>query len=232
MPVIGVRFLFFEEEPGLSRREARLTVAEEIANSLTHGLGLGLGIAALVFLVLTAARHGTAISVTSAAIYGATLVILYAASTLYHALPKGRAKTVFGVLDHCAIFLLIAGTYTPFTLVGLRGGWGWSLFGVIWSLAVVGIVAEAVTAGRARRLQVMLYLAMGWMAVIAIGPMFSSLSAGALWFLFGGGVAYSLGVIFYRWHSLKYHHAVWHVFVLAGSALHVVAVMVFILPAG
>ena len=214
----------------VAHQSARMSVAEEIANSLTHGVGLALGIAALVVLIVTAVRHGSPLGIVSASVYGSTLVVLYAASTLYHALPHGRAKRVFGILDHSAIFLLIAGTYTPFTLVGLGGGWGWSLFGVVWGLAALGIVAEAVTLGRARRLQVLLYLAMGWMAVLPIRPLLSSLSPGALWLLFGGGLFYTLGVVFYRWHGLEYHHAIWHVFVLAGSACHASAVIWFVLP--
>lgn len=205
-----------------------MSPSEDLANSLTHGIGLVLGVTALVFLVLTAMRNGSAIAVVSASIYGSTLVLLYAASTFYHALRAGRAKSVFGVLDHSAIFLLIAGTYTPFTLVGLGGGWGWSLFGVVWGLAVLGIVAESVTRGRARRLQVVLYLAMGWMAVVAIRPFLTSLSPSALSLLLAGGLFYTFGVVFYR-SRRRYHHAIWHVFVLLGSAAHFFAVMWFVL---
>ena len=211
------------------RPKGSYTIGEEIAHSLTHGLGLGLGIAALVLLVVTAARSGSPLRTVAASIYGSMLVLLYAASTLYHALPRGRAKRVFSVLDHSAIFLLIAGTYTPFTLVTLRGPWGWTLFGVIWGCAVLGIVIEAVWMGRVRKPQLALYLLMGWAALIAIRPLVGNLAPGGLALLFGGGLAYSAGVVFYAWRGFHYHHAVWHVFVLAGSILHFFAVLIYVL---
>ena len=205
------------------------TLGEEIAHSLTHGLGLGLGIVALVILVVTAARSGSPMRTVAASIYGSMLVLLYAASTLYHALPHGRAKRVFSILDHAGIFLLIAGTYTPFTLVTLRGPWGWSLFGVIWGCAVLGVVIEAVWMGRVRKQQLVLYLLMGWAVLVAIKPLVGSLPPGGLILLFGGGLFYSGGVGFYVWRGFKYHHAIWHVFVLAGSAMHVFAVLFYVL---
>ncbi len=212
----------------LGREAARYTVAEEIAHSITHGVGLLLGIAAQVLLIVFAVRYATPIAVVSASIYGSTLVLLYAASTLYHALPRGRAKRVFEVLDHSAIFLLIAGTYTPFTLVKMPGGWGWAIFGVVWGLAALGIVFEATLRGRGRKIQLALYLAMGWMIVIAIRPLIEGLDLGGLILLGAGGLCYTLGVVFFVWHSLPYHHAVWHVFVLAGSALHVFSVLFYV----
>lgn len=214
----------------MSEPDERFSVGEEVANSLTHGTGLLLGIAALVVLVVHAAQRGTAIHVVAASIYGATLVLLYASSTFYHALPRGRAKRVFGVLDHAAIFLLIAGTYTPFTLVTLEGGWRWSMFGVVWGLALAGVVLEAVTLGRARKVQLLLYLLIGWMAMVAIRPLLSSLSPGGFALLIGGGLFYSLGVIFYVRRSMRWHHAIWHVFVIAGSVCHFFAVVFFVLP--
>lgn len=210
-------------------RRSSYSVGEEIAHSLTHGAGLLLGIAALVLLVVVAVRSGSAMRTVAASIYGSTIVVLYAASTLYHALPRGRAKRVFSILDHSAIFLLIAGTYTPFTLVTLGGPWGWTLFGTIWGCAVLGIVIEAVWKGRVRRPQLVLYLLMGWAAVIAIKPLMGRLESGGLALLFGGGLAYTGGVVFYLWRGFRYHHALWHVFVLAGSALHVFAVLYFVL---
>jgi len=205
-------------------------VAEEVANSLTHGAGLLLGIAALVLMVVFAATRGSAIHVIACTVYGATLVLLYCASTFYHALPPGRGKRVFGTLDHSAIFLLIAGTYTPFTLVTLRGGWGWSLFGAIWGLAIAGVVLEAVTRGRARRLQLLLYLVMGWGIVFATRPLLQEMDRGGLILLLSGGVAYSMGVIFFVWRSLPFHHAVWHVFVVGGSICHFFAVFLYVIP--
>jgi hemolysin III len=212
-----------------ARNLGSYSVGEEIAHSLTHGIGFGLGVAALVVLVVVAVRNGGVVQTVAASIYGSTLVILYAASTLYHALPRGRAKQVFNILDHSGIFLLIAGTYTPFTLVTLRGGWGWSLFGVIWGCAVLGIVIESVWMGKVRRPQLVLYLLMGWAALVAIRPLLGNLEAGGLYLLFGGGLAYSLGVVFYAWRGFRYHHAIWHVFVLAGSILHFFAVLFYVL---
>jgi hemolysin III len=181
-------------------------------------------------MVVFAAQRGSAIHVVACTLYGATLVLLYSASTLYHALPRGRAKRVFGTLDHSSIFLLIAGTYTPFTLVTLSGGVGWSLFGVIWGLAFAGVVLEAVTRGRVRRLQLILYLVMGWSIVLVARPLLQGLARGGLVLLFAGGLAYTLGVIFFVWRSLPFHHAVWHVFVLAGSVCHFFAVLLYVIP--
>ena len=211
-----------------ARQLGSYSLGEEIAHSLTHGLGFGLGIAALVILVVVAARSGSPMRTVAASIYGSTLVLLYAASTLYHALPRGRAKKVFNILDHAGIFLLIAGTYTPFTLVTLRGGWGWSLFGVIWGCAVLGIVIESVWMGKVRRPQLVLYLVMGWAVLVAIKPLVGSLAPGGLALLFGGGLAYTLGAVFYAWRGFRYHHAVWHVFVLVGSILHFFAVLFYV----
>ena len=216
----------------MARKESKLgsySVGEEIAHSLTHGVGFALGIAALVILTVVAVRSGSPMRTVAASIYGSTLVVLYAASTLYHALPRGRAKQVFNILDHSGIFLLIAGTYTPFTLVTLGGGWGWSLFGVIWGCAVLGIVIESVWMGKVRRPQLVLYLLMGWAALIAIRPLVRNLEPGGLARLFSGGLAYSAGVVFYAWRGFRYHHAIWHVFVLAGSVLHFFAVLLYVL---
>lgn len=210
--------------------DERFTVAEEVTHGLTHGVGLLLGIAALVLMVIVAVRRGSAIHVVSCTVYGTTLVLLYSASTFYHALPRGRAKRIFGIIDHAAIFLLIAGTYTPFTLVTLRGELGWSLFGVVWGLAIAGVVLEAVTRGRARRLELLLYLAMGWSVVFAARPLLQRLAPGGLLLLGAGGVAYTLGVVFFVWRRLPFHHAVWHLFVLAGSACHFFAVFLYVIP--
>lgn len=206
------------------------SVAEEVANSLTHGAGLLLGIAALVLMVVFAAQGGSATRVVACSVYGATLVVLYSASTFYHALPHGRGKVIFGIIDHAAIFLLIAGTYTPFTLVTLRGSWGWSLFGVIWGLAIAGVVLEAVARGRTRRLQLSLYLAMGWMIVVAARPLMRELDPGGLLLLLAGGLAYTLGILFFVWRRLPFHHAVWHVFVLGGSVCHFFGVVLYVIP--
>jgi len=203
----------------------RYTRGEEIANSLTHGLGLILSIGGLSVLVTLAAVRGDAWTVVGCAVFGASLVLLYAASTLYHALRSPRWKRVLRVADHAAIFLLIAGTYTPFTLVNLRGPWGWSLFGVVWALAVGGMVMKVFWTGRFDVLSTLVYLFMGWLVLGALRPLFAALPLGSLVFLLIGGVAYSVGTVFYGWTRLPYHHAVWHVFVLIGSLCHFVAVL-------
>ena len=193
---------------------------EEIANSITHGVGALLAVAGLVVLVVLAARRGDPWRVTAFSIYGATLVALYLASTFYHAFPQPRLKRFFHILDHASIFLLIAGSYTPPLLVAMRGGWGWALFGVVWGIAAAGVVMKLFWTGRFRVLSTLLYVAMGWLIVIAWRPLLRSVPAGLIPWLVGGGLAYTLGVVFYGWKRLPFHHAVWHLFVLAGSIAH------------
>ena len=205
-------------------------LAAEVANAITHGLGAALSIVALVLLVAAGALNGSPRQVVAGAIFGATLVLLYTMSTLYHALRNPRAKRVFHILDHSAIYLLIAGTYTPFCLSTLRGGWGWSLFGAVWGLAVLGVAFKSVYTGRFEFLSTAVYLAMSWMVMIAVMPLWRALPhLGMLW-LMAGGFCYTLGVVFYSWHRLKFHHAVWHLFVLGGSTCHFLAVLLFLLP--
>jgi hemolysin III len=204
--------------------------AAELANSITHGLGAVLSVLALVLLVVAAVLHGTARDIVGAAIFGSTLVLLYCMSTLYHALRGPRAKRVFHILDHSAIYVLIAGTYTPFCLITLRGTWGWSLFGAVWGLAVLGVAFKSVFTGRFEILSTGVYLAMSWMVLIAALPLWRALHRDGLAWLLAGGFCYTLGVVFYSWHRLKFHHAVWHLFVLAGSLCHVVAVLGFVIP--
>ena len=196
------------------------SMAEEIANSVTHGIGALCAVAATALLIVFAAMEQSALKVVSVSIYGATLVVLYTVSTLYHAFPKPKVKHVFHVLDHSAIFALIAGTYTPITLCAIQGGWGWSIFGVTWGLAVTGIVITAVFFNRARYLSLALYIAMGWLIVITGPRLLEALSARSLIWLFLGGVLYTGGVIFYRMKNRRFHHMVWHLFVLAGSVCH------------
>lgn len=209
---------------------ARYSSAEELANRLTHGLGALLSVAGLVLMVVYSALHGDAWIITSTAIYGASLVALYTASTLYHTFSSDRWRRFFQKLDHAAIFLLIAGTYTPFTLGPLRGSWGWALFGIVWGFAVVGVVLKLFFAGKADVLSTIAYLVMGWLVVIAIKPLVAALPSGALWLLVAGGLCYSLGTIFYLWKRLPFNHAVWHVWVLGGSVCHWVAVFGYIVP--
>jgi hemolysin III len=216
-------------EPGAVtvRRPSR---GEEIANSTTHAVGAVLAVAGLVVLALSAIRYGTARSIVGCVVFGAALVFLYSVSTLYHSVGSGRAraKAVLRVLDHSAIFLLIAGTYTPFTLVSLRGPWGWSLFGAVWGLALGGIALRLVLRRSPTGPFVALYLAMGWCVVVAAKPLLAALVPGGIALLAAGGVAYSAGIVFYAWRSLPYAHAIWHGFVLAGSALHFAAVLLYV----
>ncbi|MBN2717330.1 MAG: hemolysin III family protein [Deltaproteobacteria bacterium] len=196
------------------------TVSEEIANSITHGIGALAAIAATVLLVVLAAMDHAAVKVVSVSIFGATLVMLYAISTLYHAFQSPRVKHVFHILDHSAIFALIAGTYTPISLCAIQGGWGWSIFGITWGLAVLGIVMTAVFFERARFLSLALYIAMGWLVVITGPRLLSALSTATLIWLFLGGLLYTAGVVFYRMKRLRFHHMIWHLFVLGGSVCH------------
>lgn len=203
---------------------------EELANSITHGLGILLAITGLVLLILVAAWHGTARHVVSSSLYGSTLVLLYLASTLYHAVQQPKAKKILRIFDHSAILLLIAGTYTPLTLISLQGPWGWSLFGTIWGLALFGIVLEMTSLRRFRILLIALYLVMGWAVVIAVKPLLMHVPSMGLWLLLAGGLCYTGGVGFYLWKRLPYHHAIWHLFVLAGSTLHYLAIFYDVLP--
>ena len=208
------------------------SIKEEIAHSITHGVGLLLSVLGLVTLLVYSNQYGDAWHVVSSSIYGATLIALYASSTLYHAVTIPDLKKMLQKLDHAAIFLLIAGTYTPFTLVNLRGGWGWTLFGMVWSIAIAGMVMELIVSKRYKRISLGLYLGLGWLVMIAIEPMLANVASGGLLLLLAGGLFYSLGVIFYVWKTLLYHHAIWHLFVLAGSACHFFAVFVYVIPGG
>lgn len=202
---------------------------EELANALTHGVGALAGAVGALVLVIGAALHGDIWQVVSSAVFGASLVLLYTASTLYHAARDPRTKARLQVLDHCAIYLLIAGSYTPFTLIALRGGWGWSLFGVAWALAVAGVIFKLFFTGRFPRLSTGIYIGMGWMAVVAAVPMLQNLSAATLGWLVAGGVTYTAGTVFYH-NRRPYAHAIWHLFVLAGSVCHFIAVATQVLP--
>jgi len=206
------------------------SVGEEIAHAITHGIGIPLSIAALAILVAFSTLYGDVWHVTSTAIYGVTLILLYTSSTLYHGIPNIRAKIILQQLDHAAIFLLIAGTYTPFTLVSLRGPWGWTLFGLVWGIAILGVTIELLGNSKLRRWSLALYLGMGWLVIIAIKPMLANVETGGLLLLLGGGLSYSLGAIFYAWERLSYNHAIWHLFVLAGSILHFFSVLFYVVP--
>jgi hemolysin III len=201
---------------------------EHIANAVTHGVGFALSIACLVLLVVFASvRHGVW-EIVSCSVYGATLVLLYLASTLYHSIHRPRVRRVLNIIDHAAIYLLIAGTYTPYLLVPLRGTLGWSLFGVVWGIAIVGVVFQALFIHRFKLLSTLSYVAMGWMVVATIVPLLKVLPAMAVIWLAIGGLCYTLGVVFYAWKRLKFAHAIWHLFVLAGSICHFFGVFFFI----
>lgn len=204
---------------------SQYTPGEEIANSITHAIATGLSIAALVVLIVSAVSGGNAWHIVSFSIFGSTLILLYLASTLYHAIPVARAKRILKILDHSAIFLLIAGTYTPFMLVSLRGPVGWTIFGVIWGLAVAGIILKCCCVYRFKRLSLAVYVGMGWLCVLVGRDIYASLSTTSLVFLALGGLAYTLGVIFYVWKRLPYNHAIWHLFVIAGSTMHFFSVL-------
>jgi hemolysin III len=199
------------------------SAGEELANSLSHGIGFLAAIVALPVLVLGAGRHGAA-AVAGAAVFGGTAVLLYLTSTLYHALPQDRVKRVFRILDHGAIYLLIAGTYTPFTLGTLRGPWGWTLLVIIWCLAAAGVALKALGGIRHPRLSTGVYLAMGWLVLVAAKPLLLRMPPWGLFWLMAGGLAYTVGVAFYASPRLRYGHFVWHLFVLAGTVCHFVAV--------
>ncbi len=204
------------------------TVGEEIANSVTHGVGTLLSIAGLVVLVVLSALDGDPLRIASFTVYGISLVLLHLASTLYHALTPVRVKQVFRVFDHASIFLLIAGSYTPFLLLGVGGKLGWIMFAVIWAIAINGVVFKAFCTGRFGVVSTIAYILMGWMAVFVFGPLVSHLPLTAILWLVGGGVSYTLGIVFYAWKRLPYAHMVWHLFVLTGAACHYVAVVSFL----
>jgi len=206
------------------------TKKEEIANAITHGIGAILSAAALVLLIVFASIHGTAWHVVSFSIFGSTMFLLYLSSTLVHSAPEGKWKDLFEIFDHTSIYLFIAGTYTPFTLTIVKGPLGWSLFGIVWGIALVGTVFKAFFTKRFVILSTIFYIAMGWIIVIAWKPLIAGLPTGGLVLLVTGGLAYTLGTIFYVWRGFPYHHMVWHLFVLAGSILHFFAVLLYVLP--
>lgn len=203
---------------------------EEVANAITHGIGSLLSVAALVLLVVFAVMKGSAWHVVSFAIYGATMLMLYVASTLVHSFPEGKAKDVFEILDHSFIYIFIAGTYTPILLNVIQGALGWTLFGIVWGVALVGVVFKSFFAKRFLFTSTLIYIAMGWIIVFAWGPLIHNLPQGGLTLLIVGGLLYTVGTVFYVWRSFPYHHAVWHLFVLGGSVFHFFAILLHVLP--
>jgi len=206
------------------------SLAEERINALTHGIGTALAVTGLVLLIVFAAMYGDIWHIVSFSIYGSTLVLMYLVSTLYHALRNRRAKDILKVLDHSAIYLLIAGTYTPFTLITLHGRLGWVLFGVVWGLAIAGIIFKIFCVKRFHILSTVLYLLMGWLVVSVVKPLVAGIPGPGLAWLVAGGLLYSSGTVFYIRKKKAFNHAVWHVFVMAGSVCHFLAVLLYVLP--
>jgi hemolysin III len=206
------------------------TLIEEIINSATHGIGALLGIAALVILTVLAAEQSSSLKVVSSVIFGTSLILMYSASAIYHAVTNPRLKYFFKVMDHSSIYLLIAGSYTPIVLVVLNGGWGWSLFGVIWGFAILGLIFKLFATGKYEIVSTVAYVCMGWLAIIAIKPLYDALPGGGIFWLFAGGLSYTLGVVFYAWDRLRFGHAIWHLFVLGGSICHFFLILFYVIP--
>lgn len=204
--------------------------AEERLNIISHAIGVVLGIIALVFLVIRAAQHGDAWHIVSFSIFGASLIILFAASTYYHSVKKPQLRSRLRVVDHAAIYILIAGTYTPFTLVTLNGAVGWTIFGVAWGMAVIGIILKLFFTGKYSIISTLLYVFMGWMIVFAIKPLINNLPTEGLYWLVAGGIAYTIGAVLYSIKAIKFNHAIFHILVLIGSACHFVTVYWYVLP--
>ena len=205
------------------------TLGEEIANSVSHGIGVLLAIAVTPILIISSISSGTA-AIVGASVFSASMITLYLASTLYHAFPQSRTKRIFQILDHSSIFLLIAGTYTPFTLTVMKGAWGWTIFGIIWGLAIMGMIQKSVGGVlQTSRFSLALYLAMGWLATIAVKPLWDGLAGWGIFWLLAGGLMYSAGVLFFAYdHRIRYGHFIWHLFVLAGTAFHVTSILGFV----
>jgi len=209
----------------VSLREREQSPGEEIANSISHGVGTLFALVAAVGLMMTAVQRDSAARIVGASVFATTMVLVYLTSTLYHALPRNRAKRVFQILDHSAIFLLIAGTYTPFTLGVLQGAWGWTLLALVWSLAVIGVVLTAVSRVRYPTLSTLVYLVMGWLFAVGVKPLWTHMAPWGLFWLGAGGVAYTGGIVFFAADRIRFGHLIWHLFVIAGTACHYIAVL-------
>ncbi|MBU5673116.1 PAQR family membrane homeostasis protein TrhA [Paenibacillus brevis] len=203
---------------------------EEVANAITHGIGALLSVAALVLLIVFSSIKGTAWHVVSFTIYGVSMLLLYMSSTLVHSFKEGKVKDLFEIFDHSSIYIYIAGTYTPFMLVAVRGPLGWSLFGIVWGIALFGVLFKAFFTKRFLFMSTIFYVVMGWLIVIAWGPLSAAIPATGITLLITGGLMYTLGTVFYVWRAFPYHHAVWHLFVLGGSVTHFFAILLYLLP--
>lgn len=214
---------------GFLKKVRELSRSEEIMNAVSHGIGVILGITALIVLLVTASHSGSVWHIVSYSIYGASLIFLYLASTLYHSMPRGRVKDIFKIVDHSAIFLLIAGCYTPITLIALRGALGWTIFGIVWGIAIAGIFLKIFCIKKFKMMSTIMYIAMGWIIIFAIKPLVEILNTKSLMFLVAGGLTYTIGAIFYSLKGMKFNHTIWHIFVLGGSVLHFFT-MLYLLP--
>lgn len=203
---------------------------EEFLNVLTHGTGAVLSVAALVIMIIYSVYRGTATHLAASLVFGISLVLLYSASTVYHAMVKLKWKRLFRLIDHLSIYILIAGTYTPIALLGLKGTWGWVIFGLIWAFAIVGFIFKFSPLRRSEKLSLSLYALMGWLIIIAIKPLLANMETGALLYLLGGGLCYTFGIYFYAKEKIPYNHAIWHVFVLGGSVLHFFGIFLYLIP--
>ena len=214
----------------MTEHEKHYTLGEDIASSVVHGLGFVLGIVELILLVVFSSLEGDPWLIVSCSVFGLTIVVLYGASTMYHSLRGTKSRYVFRILDHSSIFFLIAGTYTPYTLVVLRGVWGWILFGIVWLGFILGTVFKSIAVKKLKIISTILYVAMGWVILIALKELIIRTPTGALILLLIGGLAYTAGVPFYAIKKIPYNHAIWHVFVLAGTTFHFLSVFLFIIP--
>lgn len=203
---------------------------EELINVITHGLGAVLSVAALILLVVYSAINGRLINVVSSVVFGVSLILLYAASTIFHAMKRLKWRRIFQKIDHLCIYLLIAGTYTPIALIGLKGIWGWTIFGIIWALVLIGFIFKFSPLNKSDKLSLSLYALMGWLIIVAIKPLVTNLSAGALFCILAGGLFYTFGIYFYANRKIPYNHAIWHLFVLGGSTMHFFAVFLYLIP--
>ena len=203
---------------------------EEFVNYLTSLVGLAISVVGFIFLIIFSYYYGELIHMLCCAAYGFSMVFMYICSTFYHGSKAGKMKKFFRLMDHSSIFLYIAGSYTPFTLINLKGIWGWSIFSIVWFLAILGIVLRVIFRSKASTITMVLYILMGWTIIVAIKPLVASLPINALILIFTGGLSYTIGLIFYSWNSLPYHHAIWHIFVMIGSFTHFFAVLFYVIP--
>lgn len=206
------------------------TKKEEVVNAITHGIGVLLSIVALVFLIISSAKQGSPWLIVISVIYGISMLLLYVASTLVHSFPEGKAKDIFEIFDHSAIYIFIAGTYTPIMLLVIQGTLGWTLLGIVWGVAVLGVIFKAFFVKKFLFISTILYIAMGWLIILAWGPLTATMPAAGIQLLIAGGLFYTFGAVFYVWRAFPFHHAVWHLFVLAGSVSHFFVILFYIIP--